>query len=164
MKTLKITFLLIIINCIFIQSIKVSSFYNDYLSSNDFYDINNNTSNEKSNMLEGSIKLDSGLEYKILSSGTGKSPQSFNEVEVNYQGNLLTGEEFDSSYKRGTSTSFRVNQVIKGWQQALQLMKEGDKWEILIPSNLAYGENGIKGVIPPNAPLKFIVELLKVKN
>ena len=84
-------------------------------------------------------------------------------MSVNYRGTLLDGKEFDSSYKRGQPATFPVNGVIKGWTEALQLMKEGSKWELFIPPALAYGENGAGGVIPPSAALIFEVELLSVK-
>ncbi len=111
---------------------------------------------------EGVTTLESGLQYKILASGEGKTPAAESKVEVHYSGTLIDGTEFDSSYKRGEPASFPVNGVIAGWTEALQLMKEGDKWQLVIPPALAYGERGAPPVIPPNSALVFDVELLKV--
>jgi FKBP-type peptidyl-prolyl cis-trans isomerase len=112
---------------------------------------------------EGVITLPSGLQYKIINSGTGKTPKETDKVSTNYRGTLIDGTEFDSSYQRGEPTSFPVNGVIKGWTEALQLMKEGDKWQLFVPANLAYGERGAGGKIGPNATLIFEIELLKVE-
>lgn len=112
---------------------------------------------------EGVITLPSGLQYKIITQGTGKTPSATDTVETNYKGTLINGTEFDSSYKRGQTASFPVNGVIKGWTEALQLMKEGGKWELYIPSTLAYGEQGAGQTIQPNATLIFEIELIKVK-
>ena len=111
---------------------------------------------------EGVVTLDSGLQYKVLASGAGASPKAESKVEVHYRGTLIDGTEFDSSYKRGEPASFPVNGVIAGWTEALQLMKEGDKWQLAIPPQLAYGERGAPPVIPANAALVFEVELLKI--
>lgn len=111
---------------------------------------------------EGVKVTASGLQYKVVKSGTGKTPLATNEVTVHYAGTLIDGTEFDSSIKRGEPTTFPVNGVIAGWTEALQLMKEGDKWLLYIPYNLAYGERGAGGQIPPFATLIFEVELLKV--
>lgn len=105
---------------------------------------------------------DSGLQYKILQSGNGQSPKVDSTVETHYEGKLLDGTIFDSSYQRGQTTSFPVNQVIAGWTEALQLMKEGDIWELTIPAALAYGSQGAGGLIGPQATLIFKVELIKV--
>jgi FKBP-type peptidyl-prolyl cis-trans isomerase FklB len=105
----------------------------------------------------------SGLQYKVIKAGSGAAPKPTDSVVVNYRGTLLDGTEFDSSYKRNEPATFPVNQVIKGWTEALQLMKPGSKYELFIPSNLAYGERGAGGEIGPNATLKFDVELLSVK-
>ncbi|WP_303720262.1 FKBP-type peptidyl-prolyl cis-trans isomerase [Malonomonas rubra] len=113
---------------------------------------------------EGVKTLASGLQYKVLTEGSGASPSPESMVEVHYKGTLIDGTEFDSSYKRGEPASFPVGGVIPGWTEALQLMKEGDKWELAIPPELAYGERGAPPVIPPNAALVFEVELLKVAN
>jgi FKBP-type peptidyl-prolyl cis-trans isomerase FklB len=105
----------------------------------------------------------SGLQYKVVTAGTGKSPKATDTVEVNYEGKLLDGTVFDSSYEREQSAEFTVNGVIPGWTEGLQLMKEGGKYEFYIPSDLAYGEAGAGADITPNSTLIFTVELLKVK-
>ncbi|MHA3773950.1 FKBP-type peptidyl-prolyl cis-trans isomerase [Verrucomicrobiota bacterium sgz303538] len=112
---------------------------------------------------EGVKTLPSGLQYKVLKQGEGKSPKATDTVSVHYKGTLIDGKEFDSSYKRGEPAEFPVNRVIKGWTEALQLMKEGDKWMLYIPSNLAYGSRGAGRDIGPDETLIFEVELLKVK-
>jgi FKBP-type peptidyl-prolyl cis-trans isomerase FklB len=112
---------------------------------------------------EGVITLPSGLQYKVIKDGTGKQPSADSTVETNYRGTLVDGTEFDSSYKRGQPATFPVNGVIKGWTEALQLMKEGSKWELFVPASLAYGERGAGNVIGPNATLIFEVELISVK-
>jgi FKBP-type peptidyl-prolyl cis-trans isomerase len=106
----------------------------------------------------------SGLQYKMIKEGSGTPPKATDNVVVNYRGTLIDGTEFDSSYKRGQPATFPVNGVIKGWTEALQLMKPGSKYELFIPSNLAYGERGAGADIGPNATLKFEVELLSVKS
>ena len=111
---------------------------------------------------EGVVTLESGLQYKVLKSGDGKSPKLSSTVEVHYAGRLLDGTEFDSSYKRDKPFSTSVTGVIKGWTEILQLMKEGDKWEVYIPSELAYGERGSGPTIGPNAALIFEMELISV--
>jgi FKBP-type peptidyl-prolyl cis-trans isomerase len=111
---------------------------------------------------EGVITTDSGLQYKVISSGKGKSPKETDEVTVHYTGQLIDGSIFDSSVERDEPATFGVNEVIPGWTEALQLMKEGDKWLIYLPYTLAYGERGAGGQIPPYATLIFEVELLKV--
>lgn len=110
---------------------------------------------------EGVKTTASGLQYKVLKQGTGKSPKATDVVEVNYEGKLIDGTVFDSSYERGEPIEFPLNQVIAGWTEGLQLMKEGGKYEFFIPSDLAYGEAGNAG-IEPNSTLIFTVELLKV--
>ena len=105
---------------------------------------------------------ESGLQYKIIKEGTGKKPTLYDQVTVNYRGTLIDGTEFDSSYKRNQPATFAVNGVIPGWAEALPLMKTGSKWQIFVPSKLAYGEAGAGGVIPPNAMLVFEVELLSI--
>lgn len=112
---------------------------------------------------EGVVTLPSGLQYKVIKEGQGKSPKAVDTVTVNYRGTLIDGTEFDSSYKRGEPATFAVNAVIPGWTEALQLMKEGAKWQLFIPSNLAYGEKGAGNIIGPNAVLIFEVELISVK-
>ncbi|MCK5729226.1 MAG: FKBP-type peptidyl-prolyl cis-trans isomerase [Methylococcales bacterium] len=104
----------------------------------------------------------SGLQYEILTEGTGKSPKASDQVSVHYQGTTLDGNEFDSSYKRGEPAAFPLNRVIAGWTEGVQLMKEGSKYRFFIPSELAYGKNGAGADIPANAALIFEVELLKV--
>ncbi len=112
---------------------------------------------------EGVITMPSGLQYKVLTPGKGKSPKATDTVTVHYKGTTIDGTEFDSSYKRGKPASFPLNQVIAGWTEAVQLMKEGAKWELYIPSNLAYGERGAGASIGGNATLIFEVELLSIK-
>jgi FKBP-type peptidyl-prolyl cis-trans isomerase FklB len=114
---------------------------------------------------EGVKTLPSGLQYKVITPGTGKSPKATDTVSVQYKGTLIDGTEFDSSYKRGKPATFPVSGVIKGWTEALQLMKEGAKWQLFIPSSLAYGETGTAGgPIGPNAVLVFEVELLSIEK
>jgi FKBP-type peptidyl-prolyl cis-trans isomerase len=112
--------------------------------------------------LPGVITTASGLEYKVDRPGTGDTPKLTDEATVNYRGTLLNGTEFDSSYKRGKPASFPIQGVIKGWQEALMLMKPGSKVELFIPPELAYGQNS-PPPIPPNSLLKFEVELISVK-
>lgn len=112
---------------------------------------------------EGVVTLPSGLQYKVLNAGTGATPKASDSVECHYEGRLIDGSVFDSSYQRGETATFGVTQVIAGWVEALQLMKEGDKWQLYIPYNLAYGERGAGAQIPPYATLIFDVELVKVK-
>ncbi|MEK6754903.1 MAG: FKBP-type peptidyl-prolyl cis-trans isomerase [Bacteroidota bacterium] len=107
--------------------------------------------------------LPSGLQYKILKEGTGKNPRATDSVTTHYRGTLLNGKEFDSSYGRGEPTTFPVNRVIPGWTEALQLMKVGSKWQLFVPPQLAYGENGAGPNIGPNATLIFEVELIGIK-
>jgi FKBP-type peptidyl-prolyl cis-trans isomerase FklB len=112
---------------------------------------------------DGVQETASGLQYKVIESGSGTTPTLNSTVETHYEGSLIDGTVFDSSYKRGESISFPVGGVIAGWTEALQLMKEGDVWELFIPSDLAYGAQGTGRMIGPNATLKFKVELIKVK-
>jgi FKBP-type peptidyl-prolyl cis-trans isomerase FklB len=112
---------------------------------------------------EGVKATASGLQYKVLKEGSGAQPKSSDTVTVNYRGTLIDGTEFDSSYKRGQPAVFPVGGVIKGWTEALQLMKVGSKFQLFIPANLAYGEQGRSG-IPPNSLLIFEVELMDVKS
>jgi FKBP-type peptidyl-prolyl cis-trans isomerase FklB len=113
---------------------------------------------------EGVVTLDSGLQYEVIKEGNGNKPSASDTVVVHYKGTLLDGTEFDSSYKRGQPATFPVNGVIPGWTEALQLMKEGAKWKLFIPSDLAYGERGAGRVIGPNATLIFDVELIEIKK
>jgi FKBP-type peptidyl-prolyl cis-trans isomerase FklB len=111
----------------------------------------------------GIMTLPSGLQYKIVTAGTGPKPTATDSVVCNYRGTLLDGTEFDSSYKRGQPATFPVSGVIKGWTEALQLMPTGSKWQLFIPADLAYGERG-QGPIGPNATLIFDVELLSIQD
>ena len=110
----------------------------------------------------GVITLKSGLQYKVLKEGTGRKPGKISKVRCHYEGTFTNGMTFDSSYKRGEPAVFGVNQVIAGWTEALQLMSEGSEWELYIPYQLAYGEAGAHGAIPPCAALVFKVELIEV--
>jgi FKBP-type peptidyl-prolyl cis-trans isomerase len=114
---------------------------------------------------EGVTALPDGLQYKILQAGTGPKPTAADTVVCNYKGTLLDGTEFDSSYKRGQPATFPVGQVIKGWTEVLQLMPVGSKWEVFIPSDLAYGPQGPRqgGPIGPNATLVFEIELMSIQ-
>ena len=114
---------------------------------------------------EGVKTLPSGLQYKVIKEGTGKQPAKTDTVVVHYKGTLIDGREFDSSYKRNEPAEFGVTQVIKGWTEILQLMKEGAKYQVFIPWQLAYGEKGPGegGLIGPHETLVFDVELIKVK-
>jgi FKBP-type peptidyl-prolyl cis-trans isomerase len=112
---------------------------------------------------EGVVTLPSGLQYKILTAGTGPKPTASDSVVCNYRGTLIKGTEFDSSYKRGQPATFPVTGVIKGWTEALQLMPVGSKWQLFVPSDLAYGESGRPG-IEPNSTLIFEVELLSIED
>jgi FKBP-type peptidyl-prolyl cis-trans isomerase FklB len=110
------------------------------------------------------ITLPSGLQYKVIKKGTGKTPKATDSVTVNYMGSLINGTEFDSSYRRGQPASFKVNGVISGWTEALQLMQEGAKWQLFIPSDLAYGERGAGRDIGPYSALIFEVELISIED
>ncbi len=110
---------------------------------------------------DGVVTLKSGLQYKIITEGTGKMPKETETVTTHYRGSLVDGTEFDSSYKRGEPVTFPVNGVIAGWTEALQLMKAGSKWQLFIPPDLGYGENGPEP-IGPNSTLIFDVELISV--
>jgi FKBP-type peptidyl-prolyl cis-trans isomerase FklB len=112
---------------------------------------------------EGVVALPSGLQYKILKEGTGPKPAATDSVVCNYRGTLLNNTEFDSSYKRGQPITLPVNGVIKGWTEALQLMPVGSKWQLFVPSELAYGARGAGGAIGPNATLVFEIELLSIQ-
>ena len=113
---------------------------------------------------EGVVALPSGLQYEIMRAGNGTSPKSTDRVTVHYRGTLIDGTEFDSSYQRGRPATFRLNQVIKGWTEGLQLMKEGGKRRLFIPSHLAYGKRGAGKLIGPGETLIFEVELIRVSN
>ena len=111
---------------------------------------------------EGVTVLPSGLQYKVLKSGEGRKPGRTDKVKCHYEGTFPNGQKFDSSYDRDEPAVFGVNQVIAGWTEALQLMSEGSAWELYIPYNLAYGEAGAPGAIPPYSTLVFKVELIEV--
>jgi FKBP-type peptidyl-prolyl cis-trans isomerase FklB len=113
---------------------------------------------------DGVVTLPSGLQYKILTPGTGPKPTATDSVVCNYRGTLIDGKEFDSSYKRGQAATFPVSGVIKGWTEALQLMPVGSKWQLFVPSDLAYGERGQGPDITPNATLIFEVELISIQS
>ena len=110
----------------------------------------------------GIMTTESGLQYKILKSGDGISPEPEDTVTVHYKGTFIDGEEFDSSYSRGEPQTFQANRVIKGWTEALQMMKVGSKWKIFLSPRLAYGQKGDGEKIPPNKVLVFEIELLSV--
>ena len=110
----------------------------------------------------GVTTLDSGLQYEVLATGTGRKPKAADKVRCHYEGRLVDGTMFDSSIERGEPAVFGVNQVIAGWVEALQLMSEGDKWKLFIPYDLGYGEHGAGAAIPPYSTLVFEVELLEV--
>ena len=111
---------------------------------------------------EGVVTLPSGLQYEVIAEGNGNRPSATDRVKCHYEGTLIDGTVFDSSIKRGEPAVFGVNQVIKGWVEALQLMKEGAKWRLYIPYDMAYGENGAGELIPPYSALIFDVELISV--
>lgn len=111
---------------------------------------------------EGVKTLPSGLQYKVIKEGSGAMPKASDSVTVNYRGTLIDGKEFDSSYKRNKPATFRVDQVIPGWTEGLQLMKAGSTWQLFIPPALGYGERGAGASIPPNSALIFEVELISV--
>ena len=113
---------------------------------------------------EGVVTLPSGLQYKVLTEGTGPKPTASDSVVCNYRGTLLNNTEFDSSFKHGQPATFPVGGVIRGWTEALQLMPVGSKWQLFIPSELAYGPSGAGGSIGPNATLVFEIELLSIQG
>ena len=117
---------------------------------------------EENGKRDGVVTLPSGLQYEILEKGNGPKPEGTSRVTVHYEGRLTNDNVFDSSYKRGQPATFGVRQVISGWTEALQLMPQGSKWRLFIPSELGYGARGAGGSIPPNATLVFDVELLEI--
>ncbi len=119
---------------------------------------------EQNKKVAGVKTLNSGLQYRVLSEGQGTPPTAKDTVKTHYKGTLTNGTEFDSSYSRGEPVEFPVEGVIKGWTEALQLMKPGAKWQIFIPANLAYGETGAGNVIGPNSALIFEIELLSISK
>ncbi len=112
---------------------------------------------------EGVVALPSGLQYKVITQGKGPKPTASDTVVTHYKGTFIDGKQFDSSYDRGEPATFTVNGVIPGWTEALQLMPVGSKWQLWVPSQLAYGENGFQNVIPPNAALLFEIELISIQ-
>jgi FKBP-type peptidyl-prolyl cis-trans isomerase len=118
----------------------------------------------KNKGMEGVITLPSGLQYKVLKAGTGKTPTDTDTVTVHYRGTLIDGTEFDSSYRLGQAPTLVVNRVIPGWTEALKLMKEGAKWQLIIPPNLAFGDRGAGNQIGPNVALIFEVELISIQD
>ena len=119
---------------------------------------------EENKTKEGVVTTESGLQYKVITMGTGEKPTGKQKVNVDYEGRLIDGTVFDSSYQRGQSTTFQVNQVIKGWTEALQLMPVGSKWELYIPYQLAYGDRATGGEIKPYSALIFTVELKGIEE
>jgi FKBP-type peptidyl-prolyl cis-trans isomerase FklB len=137
--------------------------------SSDSTSMNNNKAEGEAFLAENANKpgvttLPSGLQYEVLTEGSGKKPGPRSQVTTHYHGTLTNGKVFDSSYQRGQPATFGVNQVIAGWTEALQLMPEGSKWRLYIPSDLAYGKRGAGRDIGPDSALVFDVELLKVNN
>ena len=118
---------------------------------------------EQNKTKEGVKQTESGLQYKVITAGEGKKPSADATVVVHYKGTLIDGTEFDSSYSRGEPAELGVSHVIKGWQEALQLMPVGSKWQVVVPSELAYGQHGAGGKIGPNATLLFDIELIAIK-
>jgi hypothetical protein len=119
---------------------------------------------EENKKKEGVKTTESGLQYKVLREGDGISPKPEDSVTVNYRGTFIDGQEFDSSYAKGEPIKVKVDGVIKGWTEALQMMKTGSKWELFVPPELAYGRRGMPGRIPPNKVLVFDMELLAVEK
>ena len=118
----------------------------------------------KNKKKKGVTTTKSGLQYTVMTKGKGNKPKATDTVVVHYRGTLLDGTEFDSSFKRGQPATFQLNRVIKGWTEAVQLMRPGAKWKLFIPSTLAYGERGAGRLIGPNSTLIFEVELIEVKK
>ena len=112
----------------------------------------------------GVTTLDNGLQYKVINAGKGIKPEETSEVTVHYEGKLLDGTVFDSSYERNQPATFKLNQVIRGWTEGLKQMPEGSTWELFIPADMAYGPGGIPGRIGPNEVLTFKVELIEIKK
>lgn len=112
---------------------------------------------------EGVVTLPSGVQYKVITKGTGAKPKTTDTIAAHYRGTLIDGKEFDSSYKRGEPATFPVGGVIKGWQEILPMMEVGSKWQVFIPAEHAYGETGAGADIGPNSALIFDVELVSIK-
>ena len=119
---------------------------------------------EENGKKEGVVTLESGLQYLVIQEGTGAAPALTDKVKSHYRGTLINGTVFDSSYDRGEPITFPVTGVIKGWTEALLLMKEGAKWKLFIPADLAYGSKGAGDVIPPNTTLIFDIELISIET
>ncbi len=119
---------------------------------------------EENKNKEGVHELPNGLQYKVIKEGNGNRPQRSDSVNVHYRGTLIDGREFDSSYRRGEPTTVRLNGVIKGWQETLPMMREGSKWQIFLPPELAYGQGGAGAVIGPSETLIFEIELIAVRQ
>ena len=119
---------------------------------------------EENKKRPGVITLPDGLQYEIITKGTGPIPKATDTVQANYIGTLINGEEFDNSYKRGTPLTIPVSGVIRGWTEALELMPVGSKWKLFIPSDLGYGDRGAGGAIPGGSALIFEIELLNIVN
>ncbi len=119
---------------------------------------------EENKKKEGVKTTDSGLQYKVLKEGEGPSPKPEEFVTVNYRGMFMNGKEFDSSYAKGEPQTFQTDGVIKGWTEALQMMKTGSKWQVFVPPHLAYGRGGLGERIPPNTALVFEIELLSIEK
>ena len=119
---------------------------------------------EENKTKEGVITTESGLQYKVIKAGNGEIPTKESSVKVNYKGTLIDGTEFDSSYKRNAPATFRADQVIKGWTEALTMMPVGSKWELYIPQEMAYGSRETGGLIKPFSTLIFEVELLEIEK
>ena len=134
-------------------------FQNDSLTPTKIKEITDSTQEKRKGE---TIETASGLKYRVLKSGEGASPRLENQVRVHYRGRLENGKEFDSSYQRGQPAIFPVNGLIKGWTEALLLMRPGAKWELHVPAELGYGSRGVGDTIPPNSLLIFEVELLEV--
>jgi FKBP-type peptidyl-prolyl cis-trans isomerase FklB len=138
------------------MELQVAKSETDKKTGTDFLELNKSKS--------GVVTLPSGLQYEVLTAGQGQQPKATDVVTVHYSGTTIDGKVFDSSIERGEPATFAVNEVIMGWQEALQLMPTGSKWKLYIPSNLAYGERGAGEVIPPNAALIFEVELISIQQ
>ncbi len=155
-------------NALSIEPQEANQILQDYFSKQQEEMLNKNIEEGKTFLAENSKKegvttLPSGLQYEVITEGSGDKPKATDSVKCHYHGTLLDGTVFDSSVQRGQPAVFGVNQVIKGWVEALQLMSVGSKWKLFIPSNLAYGEQGAGSSIEPNSTLIFEVELLGIE-
>jgi len=155
-------------NALSIEPQEANQILQDYFSKQQEEMLNKNIEEGKTFLAENSKKegvttLPSGLQYEVITEGSGDKPKATDSVKCHYHGTLLDGTVFDSSVQRGQPAVFGVNQVIKGWVEALQLMSVGSKWKLFIPSNLAYGEQGAGNSIEPNSTLIFEVELLGIE-